>query len=116
MARVVLPGGRVVILELTPMSKTLGSGLIQFYFHRVVPWLGHLVAGNRAAYTYLPQSVANFPDAGRLVELVPGRRVKFGGIQDYGIRRRSLTLGIQAHRLTGPGPWSSGGCRNTLGS
>ena len=95
MARVVLPGGRVVTLELTPMSKTLGAGLIQFYFHRVVPWLGHLVAGNRAAYTYLPQSVANFPNAGRLVELFQGAGLNSVGFKTMGFGAVALHWGFK---------------------
>ena len=66
MARVVRPGGRVVTLELTPMKETLFSRVIHWYFHRIVPLLGQAVAGNRSAYTYLPQSVDYFPDALRL--------------------------------------------------
>jgi demethylmenaquinone methyltransferase/2-methoxy-6-polyprenyl-1,4-benzoquinol methylase len=70
------------------MSQTLGAGLIQFYFHRVVPWLGHLVAGNRAAYTYLPQSVDYFLQADRLAGLfrdiglveVSYRKLGFGAV------------------------------------
>ena len=96
MARVVLPGGRVVTLELTPMSKTLGAGLIQFYFHRVVPWLGHLVAGNRAAYTYLPQSVANFPNAGRLVELFQVAGLNSVGFKTMGFGAVALHWGFKS--------------------
>lgn len=66
MARVVRPGGRVVTLELTPMKETPFSRVIRWYFHRIVPLLGQAVAGNRSAYTYLPQSVDYFPDALRL--------------------------------------------------
>ena len=95
MTRVVQPGGRVVTLELTPMSKTLGAGLIQFYFHRVVPWLGHLVAGNRAAYTYLPQSVANFPDAGRLLELFQGAGLNSVGFKTMGFGAVALHWGCK---------------------
>ena len=95
MARVVLPGGRVATLELTPMSKTLGAGLIQFYFHRVVPWLGHLVAGNRAAYTYLPQSVTNFPDAGRLLEMFQDAGLNSVGFKTMGFGAVALHWGCK---------------------
>ena len=69
MVRVVRPGGRVTTLELTPMNRGLKAGLFRLYFHRVVPLMGQLVAGDRAAYTYLPQSVDYFLQAGRLAEL-----------------------------------------------
>jgi demethylmenaquinone methyltransferase/2-methoxy-6-polyprenyl-1,4-benzoquinol methylase len=69
MVRVVRPGGRVTTLELTPMPNGLRSRLFRWYFHRVVPLAGRVVAGDRSAYTYLPQSVDYFLEADRLAEL-----------------------------------------------
>ena len=69
MARVVRPGGRVTTLELTPMGPGLKAGLFRLYFHNVVPLVGQLVAGDRSAYTYLPQSVDYFLQADRLAGL-----------------------------------------------
>ena len=69
MVRVVRPGGRVTTLELTPMPNGLKSRLFRWYFHRVVPLVGRVVAGDRSAYTYLPQSVDRFLEADRLAEL-----------------------------------------------
>ncbi|PKB65422.1 MAG: hypothetical protein BZY80_00365 [SAR202 cluster bacterium Io17-Chloro-G2] len=63
MVRVVRPGGRVAVLELTPMAKGGLSGILRWYFHHVVPLIGSVVAGDRAAYTYLPQSVDQFVEA-----------------------------------------------------
>lgn len=71
MARVVRPGGRVVILE--PTSSGVWLPLrwgFRWYFHRVVPLLGAWLAGDREAYTYLPQSVDPFPTAEGLRELM----------------------------------------------
>jgi demethylmenaquinone methyltransferase/2-methoxy-6-polyprenyl-1,4-benzoquinol methylase len=59
MARVVRPGGRVVVLELTPPTNPLARR----YMDEVVPRLGGMIARAREAYTYLPESVAEFPDA-----------------------------------------------------
>lgn len=59
MARVVSPGKRVVILELTPPSNALA----RHYMDNVIPRLGQILARARDAYTYLPESVAEFPDA-----------------------------------------------------
>ena len=84
MARVVRPGGRVVTLELTPMVKARGSGLIRLYFHHIVPLLGQIVAGNKAAYTYLPNSVDYFPDARQLMELFQNAGLDSVGIKTMG--------------------------------
>ena len=69
MARVVRSGGRITTLELTPMGPGLKAGLFRLYFHGVVPLVGQVVAGDRGAYTYLPQSVDYFLQADRLAEL-----------------------------------------------
>jgi demethylmenaquinone methyltransferase/2-methoxy-6-polyprenyl-1,4-benzoquinol methylase len=60
MARVVRPGGRVVILEITTPRKPPLSWFYSLWFDRVVPGLGR-VAGDADAYTYLPNSVKRFP-------------------------------------------------------
>jgi demethylmenaquinone methyltransferase / 2-methoxy-6-polyprenyl-1,4-benzoquinol methylase len=60
MARVVGPGGRVVILEITTPQKPPLSKFFSVWFDHVVPKLGRL-AGDPDAYTYLPNSVKRFP-------------------------------------------------------
>ena len=60
MVRVVRPGGRVVILEITAAARSPLAGFCQAWFDRVVPLLG-MLAGDTAAYSYLPQSVRRFP-------------------------------------------------------
>ncbi len=69
MVRVVRPGGRVVVLEITTPQKPPLSWFFRVWFDRLVPALGRL-AGDREAYTYLPSSVRRFPApsglAGRL--------------------------------------------------
>ena len=60
MARVVRPGGRVVILEITTPQKPPLSTFFRVWFDHVVPGLGRL-AGDSDAYTYLPNSVKRFP-------------------------------------------------------
>lgn len=59
-ARVVRPGGRVVCLEAVRPPKRWWTPLYRFYFHQIVPRIGGLVVGDRAAYTYLPTSVDRF--------------------------------------------------------
>ncbi|MDQ6750805.1 MAG: bifunctional demethylmenaquinone methyltransferase/2-methoxy-6-polyprenyl-1,4-benzoquinol methylase UbiE [Actinomycetota bacterium] len=60
MARVVAPGGRVVILEITTPRRAPLSWFYSLWFDRIVPGLGH-VAGDPDAYGYLPDSVKRFP-------------------------------------------------------
>ncbi len=61
MVRVVRPGGRVVVLEITTPQKPPLSNFFSLWFDRAVPALGRL-AGDEAAYSYLPSSVKRFPD------------------------------------------------------
>ena len=60
MARVVRPGGRVVVLEITTPQRPPLSWFFRMWFDRVVPQLGR-VAGDPDAYDYLPSSVRRFP-------------------------------------------------------
>jgi len=69
MARVVRPGGRVVVLEITTPRRPPLSWFYAVWFDRIVPVLG-TVAGDRDAYTYLPDSVRRFPPADELAALM----------------------------------------------
>jgi demethylmenaquinone methyltransferase/2-methoxy-6-polyprenyl-1,4-benzoquinol methylase len=62
MTRVVRPGGRVVVLEITTPERPPLSWFFRLWFDRLVPLLGR-VAGDSDAYTYLPSSVRRFPSA-----------------------------------------------------
>jgi demethylmenaquinone methyltransferase / 2-methoxy-6-polyprenyl-1,4-benzoquinol methylase len=60
MTRVVEPGGRVVVLEITTPTRPPLSTFYRVWFDRVVPMIGR-VAGDSEAYSYLPNSVKRFP-------------------------------------------------------
>jgi demethylmenaquinone methyltransferase/2-methoxy-6-polyprenyl-1,4-benzoquinol methylase len=60
MTRVVRPGGRVVVLEITTPTRPPLSTFYRLWFDRVVPLIGRLT-GETDAYTYLPSSVKRFP-------------------------------------------------------
>jgi demethylmenaquinone methyltransferase/2-methoxy-6-polyprenyl-1,4-benzoquinol methylase len=60
MTRVVRPGGRVVVLEITTPTRPPLSTFFSLWFDRIVPLLGRL-SGEDQAYTYLPSSVKRFP-------------------------------------------------------
>jgi demethylmenaquinone methyltransferase/2-methoxy-6-polyprenyl-1,4-benzoquinol methylase len=65
--RVVRPDGRLVILEITQPTRPPLSAFFSLWFDRLVPLLGTL-AGDRDAYTYLPESVKRFPSPRGLAE------------------------------------------------
>jgi demethylmenaquinone methyltransferase/2-methoxy-6-polyprenyl-1,4-benzoquinol methylase len=67
MARVVRPGGRIVVLEITTPTRPPLSYFFDLWFDRVVPRLGRL-AGDPEAYSYLPKSVRRFPGPRELAE------------------------------------------------
>jgi len=68
--RVIAPGGRLCILDFPPPPKGGLGTLYRFYFTKMLPLVGGLVSGNRAAYEYLPQSVARFPQPEALCTLM----------------------------------------------
>jgi demethylmenaquinone methyltransferase/2-methoxy-6-polyprenyl-1,4-benzoquinol methylase len=71
--RVLRPGARLVVLEFTvPPNPVVRAGYL-FYFHRILPVVGRVVSGHPWAYSYLPESVKEFPgpaDLGMLFEHV----------------------------------------------
>jgi len=60
--RVLKPGGRLVILELSVPSNRIIRAIYNVYFTKVLPLIGGRVSGDMAAYRYLPASVLKFPD------------------------------------------------------
>lgn len=68
-ARVLKPGGSFVNLEVGKPENPLLRRAFFLYFYGLIPYVGGLVGGDRAAYRYLPQSLINFPDARALASL-----------------------------------------------
>jgi demethylmenaquinone methyltransferase / 2-methoxy-6-polyprenyl-1,4-benzoquinol methylase len=86
MARVLRPGGRLVVLEITQPRRPPLSWFFALWFDRAVPLLGRL-AGDPEAYSYLPESVRSFPSPHGLAERMDRaglRRIRYtvlaGGI------------------------------------
>lgn len=69
MARVVKPGGIVLVLEFGQPSGLFGS-LFRLYSSKLLPMVGGIFAGNREAYQYLQQSSARFPSGTAFLQLV----------------------------------------------
>jgi len=88
-ARVLKPGGRVVILEFSTPRIWPVRPLYLFYFRHVLPLIGRLVSKHTTAYSYLPNSVSRFPAPPELAE-----RLRGAGFSDVGFR--TLSLGIAA--------------------
>ena len=89
MRRVTRPGGLVITLDILRPASALWARLFGLYFRHVVPAVGALVAGDRQAYTYLPDSVYAFVTADELVRLM-----EKAGLRD--VRYRRLGLGTIA--------------------
>ncbi len=87
MARVVRPGGKVVVLEFGQPTGLFGV-LYRFYSMHVMPFVGGLLSGNRAAYAYLPRTSAQFPAGDRFLALMD----ESGAFRSR--RAISLTFGI----------------------
>ncbi len=98
MARVLKPGGRAVILEITQPSRPPLSAFYSLWFDRIVPLLGSF-SNDPEAYSYLPESVRSFPSPRGLAEKL--ERAGFGRI-----RCTVLAGGIIAIHsgVKGPGP------------
>lgn len=95
MARVTRPGGRIVALEITRVVVPVWGRIFGLYFHRVVPALGAMVAGDRQAYTYLPASVDRFLTARQLAEAM-----ERAGLHDvhwcgFGLGTVALHVGVR---------------------
>jgi demethylmenaquinone methyltransferase / 2-methoxy-6-polyprenyl-1,4-benzoquinol methylase len=68
--RVLTPGGRLVCLEFSQPAGWLLRRLYDLYSYRVIPVLGGLITGSRQAYTYLPDSIREFPPPQQLRQMM----------------------------------------------
>ena len=87
LARVLKPGGRLVILEFGEPSIPGIRTLYNWYFRFVLPQLGKLVSKHQSAYSYLPASVGTFPPPAQFAATISSH-----GFRD--VRAVPLTLGI----------------------
>ena len=76
MKRVCKPGGQVAVLEFSRSQTTGLKQAYEFYFKKLLPWVGQKMASNdKSAYHYLPQSVAEFPCGQALADLMQSRGI-----------------------------------------
>jgi len=86
LARVLRPGGRLVLLETAEPENPLIRAGHSVYLRHVVPWIGGVLS-NRSAYSYLPRSMAYLPPPARMVAML-----RAAGFADA--RRIPLSAGI----------------------
>ncbi len=70
MARVLRPGGHLVVLDFSLPTLPGLRGAYRFYLHRVLPWLAGWLTGQRAAYQYLSGTIERFPSGAAMGELL----------------------------------------------
>ena len=87
MHRVITPGGKLVVLELSVPSNPVIRWCYKLYFLKILPTIGGWISGDRGAYEYLPASVLRFPAPDKFVGML--YQAGFSKVE-----HRSLTLGI----------------------
>ncbi|MBM4434490.1 MAG: ubiquinone/menaquinone biosynthesis methyltransferase [Chloroflexi bacterium] len=96
MRRVLRPGGRIALLELSHPPNALFARVYRWYLEAVAPSVAALLGGDAAAYRYLPRSLRPFPRAEALAGMV-------GDAGFVDVRFERLTFGIAAiHTATSP--------------
>ena len=87
MCRVLAPGGKLVILELSVPSNAFIRWCYKLYFLKILPAIGGMISGDRGAYEYLPASVLRFPGPDKFIPML-----KSAGFAQ--VEHTPLTLGI----------------------
>jgi demethylmenaquinone methyltransferase/2-methoxy-6-polyprenyl-1,4-benzoquinol methylase len=87
--RVLKPGGMLVVLEFSKPKAFPFKQLYNFYFTAILPRIGRMVSSDKAAYTYLPESVRAFPDGQDFIRIL--ENIGFKATQC-----KELTLGISS--------------------
>ena len=85
--RTLSPNGKTYVLEFSRPTQGVLAALFLFYFRHILPKIGRLVSKDPTAYTYLPQSVAAFPDGEDFLNEL--RQVGFKNV-----RQHRMTLGV----------------------
>lgn len=87
MNRVLKPGGKLIVLEFSHPKSFPFKQIYWAYFNHILPFFGRMVSKDASAYTYLPESVKQFPDGNAFIE-----RLNQTGYQNP--TQRQLTFGI----------------------
>jgi demethylmenaquinone methyltransferase / 2-methoxy-6-polyprenyl-1,4-benzoquinol methylase len=87
MTRVIVPGGQVMVLEMTYIRNPLFKRLYHVYLNSILPGIAGLLSFNPAAYIYLADSIMNFPSPERFADLM-----REAGLTE--VKKYKLTFGI----------------------
>ncbi len=87
MHRVLVPGGKLLILEFSRPRHPVVKPVYNFYLNRMLPRMAGLISGDQEAYEYLASSIAKFYEPEELLRLM-----RHAGFAE--VRRRPLTFGI----------------------
>ncbi len=87
--RVLRPGGRLMVLEFSQVPQPMLRRLYDLYSFQVIPRMGQAIAGDRASYQYLVESIRRFPDQERFAAMI-----RAAGFEQ--VSWRNLSMGIAA--------------------
>lgn len=87
MARVLRPGGKLIVLELSVPTSPLVRPFYRLYTRGIIPMLGRMVSSDSRAYTYLPESIAAMPQGEKMLSLMREARLSSPSL-------RRLTFGV----------------------
>jgi demethylmenaquinone methyltransferase/2-methoxy-6-polyprenyl-1,4-benzoquinol methylase len=87
MVRVIVPGGQVMILEMTFTRNRFFKAIYNIYLNHILPCLARRLSSNPAAYHYLADSIMNFPTPVEFTALMEGVGIK-------NVAAYSLTFGV----------------------
>jgi demethylmenaquinone methyltransferase / 2-methoxy-6-polyprenyl-1,4-benzoquinol methylase len=89
MQRVLKPGKKLFVLEFSKPSNFIFRSIYYLYFFYILPFVGRIVSKDSSAYSYLPESVKNFPSGKEFVEVLQKCNFK-------GIKCKTLFFGISS--------------------
>ncbi len=87
--RVLRPGGRLMVLEFSQLGVPGLQWLYDRYSYNVIPAMGQAIAGDRASYEYLVESIRRFPDQDSFADMI-----RAAGLEQ--VKYRNLTMGVAA--------------------
>ena len=96
--RVLRPGGRLMVLEFSRVPEPSLRWLYDRYSFNVIPALGQALAGDRASYQYLVESIRRFPDQETFAGMIADGRLRPGALPQPLDGHRGAALGLEALR------------------